>query len=381
MEQQSDKSQPKTQSVKLKDYFNSTLISTLANRVQTVHPSFNSKAFENDANTGLEELEMRPRSRHISEAFFTHLNRDYVLFIDVATNYFKQYPAEEPIVFERGILVELFANIIEIHGTHELDNNLPLFQEITQRFTAEFVIRPFIEKYPDTLLPILTDWSAHKNHHIRRLCSEGTRPLLPWGKKLHHILEHPELVIPILHNLIHDESKYVQKSVANHLNDISKNQPEVFYTFIDTYKKDKSPSVQWILKHALRNEIKKGNPKALAVVGVNSEVTAVEASLSSSAESVLIGNDIHLETTLENKHFKKQDLILDYKVHFVKANGSTNEKVFKWSRQIMDANQAITLTKKHSFKLISTRVYHPGNHKVELLVNGNVLAQTEFELK
>ncbi len=366
--------------MKLKDYYNSALIAKLSQQVKQVHPPFDCAAFEKDANKGLSELEMRPRSKHISVAFYTHLGSNYATFLEIAKRYFNTFPAPEKVKFEEGILYELFANIAEAHGTHVLDENLFLFREITTRFTAEFLIRPFLIEYPKQLIPILIEWSKDENHHIRRLCSEGTRPLLPWGKKLHAILEHPEWVFPILHNLIEDESKYVQKSVANHLNDVSKNQLDAFYGFLNEYKNHPSESVQWIIKHALRSEIKNGNPKALQLIGINPTAENVQATLAANPNPVRIGDNLELTCSITNQAKKPQELVIDYAVHFMRANGSNTAKVFKWTRKTLASGEAITLAKKHSFKLITTRKYYPGNHTVDILVNGKVLCSESFEL-
>ena len=120
-----------------------------------------------------------------------------------------------------------------------------------------------IRKYPGKTLKVMKKWSGDKNVHVRRLSSEGIRPRLPWSKKLDMFIDDPTPIIPILDNLIEDKSMFVKKSVANNLNDIIKDNYDAGIRIIRRWSKSKNPDTRWIIKYALRNELKKGNPEAI----------------------------------------------------------------------------------------------------------------------
>jgi len=155
------------------------------------------------------------------------------------------------------------AYFIEKYGLDDFDTSINAISEITKRNTGEYAIRPFIRKYPKETIKVMNNWSTDKNVHIKRLSSEGIRPRLPWSQKLDEFIDDPAPIIPILENLKEDKSLFVKKSVANNLNDILKDNYDIGIRVIKIWCKTKNPDTKWIIKHALRNEIKKENTEAI----------------------------------------------------------------------------------------------------------------------
>ncbi|MED5618381.1 hypothetical protein [Ideonella sp. BN130291] len=99
-----------------------------------------------------------------------------------------------------------------------------------------------------------------------------------------------------------------------------------------------------------------------------------------SPAAVAVGGALQIDVMLKSSQRASQNLVIDYAVHHVKANGSTSPKVFKGWRLELAPGETRRLSKRHSFKLITTRRYHAGRHRIELLVNGQTMAAAEFDL-
>jgi len=252
--------------------------------------------------------------------------------------------------------------------------------EQTQRFSAEYAIRPFVERYPKEIFKRLNKLAGHKSPHVRRMCSEGVRTRLPWGIKLKALIEDPAPIWQILEQLRDDPELYVQKSVANNINDIAKDHPEDVVKTLKSWKKGATPQREWIIKHALRTLIKDGHPKALELVGYGAP-DKIKATLSVSPKTTSIGSSVALEVELKSSAKKPQELMVDYAVHYVRKNGSGSPKVFKWKSVSLAAGESVSLSKKHSMKATTIRALYPGEHVVEVQVNGKRLARTSFKLK
>ncbi len=169
-------------------------------------------------------------------------------------------------MFTDGYWIMPIAKYVEKYGVDCFSDSMDAIKEITKRHTGEYCIRPFIEKYPAETLEIMQKWSLDRNVHVRRLSSEGVRPRLPWAKKLAQFIENPEPILEIIENLKDDDSKFVQKSVANNLNDILKDNYEPGMKTIKMWSKQATQNRKWIIKQALRNQTKKGNPEAKKIL-------------------------------------------------------------------------------------------------------------------
>jgi 3-methyladenine DNA glycosylase AlkC len=287
-----------------------------------------------------------------------------------------------------GWLSLVCCEYVAIHQGLSLAQGLNYLQQMTEFFSAEFAIRHFILKQPEESLAILTSWLEHDNHHIRRLVSEGTRPRLPWGVRLPIFIEQPELVMPLLSALRDDDEEYVRRSVANHLNDIAKDHPQLIISTAQQWLAEselsKLTAVQRkqrikLIRHACRTLFKQGLPEIMALFGYL-PAEDVQCSLSSKQLNVPFGSEFKFELVLEKNTDNDNLLMVDYVVHFQKANGKQAPKVFKWLDRRYDSKTNEQVERKHSFRKISTRKYYPGTHKLEVMVNGIKKAQIEFEL-
>jgi 3-methyladenine DNA glycosylase AlkC len=277
---------------------------------------------------------------------------------------------------------------IAIHQNLSLKQGLLYLQKMTEFFSAEFAIRHLIIKQPIATLAILTTWLKHENHHVRRLVSEGTRPRLPWGVRLGIFIEQPELVMPLLLVLRDDKAEYVRRSVANHLNDIAKDHPQLIIETAQQWLEEEALAslnkVQRkqrikLIRHACRTLFKQGEPKVMALFGYQ-PADDVHCSLASDQLCVPFAGNFEFEMLLE-KHTDTENLLMvDYVMHFQKANGKQTPKVFKWLDRGFTHKRIDKVVRKHSFRKISTRKYYPGTHRLEVIVNGIKKAQIEFEL-
>ena len=364
----------------MKNNYNGIYISRLAAITVELSPQFNSNLFISQAEKGLENLEMKARIKQIGEAFFDAFGRDFLKVYDHGSLLFSLPIAKVKSVWQSGIIFDPMAYIIEHYGLQHFNESMFLIGEITKRYTSEFAIRNLMAERASETLSILEQWAGDENEHLRRLASEGSRTRLPWGKKLHNLITEPRQTRKILEILKADPSKYVQTSVANHLNDISKDHTDYFYEIIEEWGKEQHASTRWIIKHALRNEIKKGHPRALQILGFKpSKITLNGFSVTPNV--IQLGDEICLSAGLFNEENSPVELVVDFGIHLVKANGGTFFKVFKWKNLSLVAGGSIELKKKYSVKRVTTRVYHPGIHRVELLINGKTMASDSFELK
>ena len=248
--------------------------------------------------------------------------------------------------------------------------------QLTQQFTSEFAVRPFLNKHPEKILKKFESWLKDENVHIRRWISEGSRPLLPWGGKIQSFIKKPA-TLHLLDALKFDEELYVRKSVANHLNDISKDHPELVVKTIKDWLKitpqEHKEKIHWIRKHALRTLIKKGHKSALELMGVSHDVKAEISNLKLKNKNFKLNDYLEFEFTLESKSKKSQDVIVDYLIGFKKANGSIAARVFKLKHIELKAGEKLVIKKRHPLKKITTMTFYPGKHELSIQVNGKIL--------
>ena len=260
------------------------------------------------------------------------------------------------------------------------DSALDTLAVLTPRLTSEFAIRPLLEHDLDRALRTVITWTGSPDASVRRLASEGTRPFLPWAKRVQAILEHPEGTVPVLDSLYQDDSEFVRRSVANHLNDLSRQQPELAVATATRWRERPNRNTDWVVRHGLRTLVKKGHPRALALLGFGPVPDIVVDGPTLGRRSVPIGEELSFSATLTNPADSPATLAVDYIVHHLKASGSQTAKVFKLATRTLGPGESITLHRRHSFRLITTRVYHPGEHALELQVNGIPSGRTSFDL-
>ncbi|PON16401.1 DNA alkylation repair protein [Candidatus Entotheonella serta] len=265
------------------------------------------------------------------------------------------------------------------HGLDHVEASMKAMIELTQRFTSEYAVRPFVERYPEVTFARLLALTDHPSPHVRRWCSEGARPRLPWGKKLQRLVADPSPIWPILESLKDDDELYVRRSVANNLNDIAKDHAALVVQRCGAWSEDGNERRDWVIKHGLRSLIKAGDAGALAVIGFGPP-QGVTAILSIQPEQIAIGGEIALSAQLETTSRQAQALIVDYAVHYVRQGGKTSDKVFKWTTLQLPARERVTLDKRHSMKATTVRALYPGVHQADLQINGVRVAEGHFRL-
>ena len=251
---------------KLKYYFDGELAKLLAEKIVGVYPRFHTRAFIKFVDDSVGDLELKDRVSVITEGLRTHLPKAYVKAVRILLRILGPENQKETGMFTEGYWLMPVANFVEKFGLNDFDISMDAIYEITKRNTGEYAIRPFIVKDQQRALALITTWARDGNSHVRRLASEGVRPRLPWAGKLDTFIKDPKPVLKILEILKSDTSPFVQKSVANNLNDILKDNHEIGMQTIKRWHKAASKETRWIIKHALRNEIKKNNPEAKNLV-------------------------------------------------------------------------------------------------------------------
>jgi 3-methyladenine DNA glycosylase AlkC len=349
--------------------------------------AFDGGGFERLALGNLEALEMKARAMHIADALEVTLPSTFTQACDaieaalgppVAVDGVASNPTQ-PEQGLAGWIVWPLGEYVARRGLSEPERALQALHALTQRLTAEFAIRPFLVSHPKLTFKTLQRWTCDDSAHVRRLCSEGSRPRLPWGLRLQALVADPSPTLPILQALQDDPSAYVRRSVANHLNDIAKDHPQVVVDWVAKHLPHASDERRALLSHASRTLIKQGHAGLLTLWGAGLALKG-NATLQASPRKVPHGGSIELELTLQSTSSSAQKLLVDYAVHHVKADGSTRPKVFKGWKLTLGANEQRVLTKTHSFKPITTRQYHPGRHGLDVRINGRVVAQTSIEL-
>lgn len=264
---------------------------------------------------------------------------------------------------------------VELFGAKTPNQSLAFLGKYTHMFTAEFAVRPIIEHHEAIVFDFFTRNINNSDEHIRRWISEGARPRLPWGKQVACLKQNLIRNLELINQLIDDESAYVRKSAANHLNDVYREDKKIAIKYATSWWKHNTPHSKWIVKHGLRSAIKDGYQPALALLGF-SAVTISNAKLTIANPAIPFNGSVHF--SFEGKLNKPSDVIIDYAIHFIGANKKPRIKVFKL-KTLLTASE-INLEKNHSFKPISTRKYYPGTHTVAILVNGQTIASKTFEL-
>ena len=364
----------------LKNHFGADVPATIAAMVSEVHRDFPAAAFVRDALSGFDELELMTRGRHIARALHRHLPAHYptALKILVASTH-RDNQRSLPSAMG-GFLFMPHCFFVAEYGLDDFAPSMRALYVLTQRFTAEFAIRPFLMRHPRATLARLAQWAHDPNDHVRRLASEGTRPRLPWAPRLPAFQADPSPVLALLELLRDDPSLYVRRSVANNLNDIGKDHPQRLADVARRWMVDAPAPRQWVVRHALRWAVKNGDPAALQVLGFGQAARVEIAEVAITPARATIGASLSVRFALRNLLSRPQDLLVDLQVHFVKANGSPSAKVFKLKTLRLEPRATVQLQKKLSLAEMTTRKHYPGTHLVEVLVNGKPLPLGSFDL-
>ena len=360
----------------LRDVYNMRIVSNLAQRIKGVYAEFDEQGFCRAIEADLEGLGFGERSSLIRNALKNHLPNDFERsaqkLMDSLEPELDDQPGETP---WDGFIVVPETEYIAQEGIDHFNLGMEALKEMTKRFSSEGAIRTFIERYPEESLALLRVWVADPNVHVRRLVSEGTRPRLSLAAPLHSFKNDPGPVLELLEMQKDDPELYVRRSVANNLNDISKDNPAIVVSTLQEWSQDDSEERQWLTRHALRTLLKQGNEDALGLLGYLAPgITDAELEL----EDGWVPREGDLEFVFKFVSERAQKLMIDYRIHYMKSNGKQAPKTFKWSIRDVGAGDSVVIARKQSFKTISTRKHYPGSHRVEVVVNGHTMAEAEF---
>ena len=364
----------------IRDIYNPGAVERLANKLKSVWPPFPADVFCKKINPKLPELTLSERSQLITDGLTLHLPENFTEAVGILLDAMPpELETEEATDYERFMVVPQTMYIVQ-HGMAHFDLSMQALYEMTKRATAEFAIRFFIERYPEKTLERLAIWATDPNVHVRRLVSEGTRPLLPWAMRLKQFVEDPTPTLPLLELLKNDPEIYVRRSVANHLNDHAKNHPDFVVETLNRWKAaHPGKEMDWMVKHATRTLVKKGHPGALELIGFKKGADLKVENLTATPV-VEMGGELEFSFDLVSTGKKPQKLVIDYVMYFKKANGSLAPKVFKMTAKPLAPGERISLKKRQRFQKITTRVYYPGEHAVAVQVNGEEVGKVGFEL-
>jgi len=355
----------------LKDILGPRALETIGDAGAAASPRFDRAAFVSAASDGLDALSIMERVRHIAGALHGALPGGYPEALTIIR-------AMAPRL-THGFQAMAVTEYVARYGLDDFDRSMEALADLTRFGSAEFAIRPFLAADTPRALAIMTRWAGSDDEHVRRLASEGGRPRLPWAARVPALKADPTLAAPILEILKADPSLYVRKSVANHLNDIAKDRPDWLLNRLATWSQDDAHTV-WIIRHALRTLIKKGDPAALALIGVGHGAAVIVRRFTIEPDVVRLGDRIAMATDLESDSPDEQRLVIDYRIHYVRAGGKTAPKVFKLKTFELAAGAVITLGISQTIRDFSTRRHHPGRHRVELIINGQTVAEGAFEI-
>jgi 3-methyladenine DNA glycosylase AlkC len=368
-----------------KNFFNTKIIRGMAKHFLHQWPEFDNKGFTKAASKNLDALELKERSDQIMNAMVAYLPSDFKQaggIILASLSPALEGDIADVTVDNKGIAgwaILPITHYVGLQGQEHFTLSMTLFKELTKRFTSEFGIRFFLLSSPQKTLSTLKKWTKDKDRHVRRLVSEGTRPRLPWAMQLPLFIKDPAPVIELLETLKDDNEEYVRRSVANSLNDIAKDHPDVVAKISKKWIKDADSNRKKLIRHACRTLIKNGDKKVLKVFGYAPPIIR-KTVIKINTPEVVFGTALEFTLSISSDSDQAQPLLIDYIVHHQKANGTTSPKVFKWQNKTLEANKTLTSTKKHPIKKITTRVYYPGVHTVEVMVNGTSVATADFQL-
>ncbi len=353
----------------LKNSFGPDVPVAIADMIVPAYPEFERDRFISLAVAGLEDLELTPRARHVSDALAHTLPEDRRYAMEIITASLGPGIEAAELTGMEPFRYLPFVFFVAEHGLDHFETAMTAQYELTKRFTAEFSIRAYVDRYPERTLDQLHTWARDENVHVRRLVSEGTRPRLPWAPRLRQFQEDPRPVIELLEILKDDDEEYVRRSVANNLNDISKDHPALAVETAAGWWSD-DPDTRRMVRHGLRTLIKAGDPDALALLGFGSDSPVQLRTVTIEPAEVHIGESVRMTAVFDNPSDSQGEALVDFVVHFVKANETTSPKVFKGGERSVAAGGSTRVSKLVSVAQHSTRTHYPGVHTVEVQVNG-----------
>jgi len=361
-----------------KNIYNEKFFDRLTLSIHAIIPDFDAKSFlDGIYDNEWDDRELKQRMRHITVVLKKHLSEDYTENLGVILRLI-------PELQKHGILADnleciFLPDFIEVYGMEYLEPSIDAFEIVTRFVSCEFAVRPFIIRYPEQMMRQMLLWSRHAHPSVRRLSTEGCRPRLPWAMAIPSLKANPEPIIPILENLKNDVSESVRRSVANNLNDISKDNPHTVIGLVTRWQ-GQTPEVDRLVKHACRTLLKQGNPAVMAIFGIGTIHNIEIQDFKIISPAVQIGDSVAFSFTLINASDVTAKIRLEYGLYYQKANGSLSRKIYKISEREYPKHSATSISRKQSFRIITTRRFHLGEHQVAIIVNGTEFHKIGFDL-
>ena len=355
----------------LKHFFSPERVRAIGRSIAAVHPEFDSEGFERQAVRGLDALELLARATHIMEAMKAHLPPRYEDALAIVLRSLRPAHTSDENLGEGmgGFFYLPHVDLVRVHGVEHFDLSMAAQEELTQRFTCEWSVRPYLERDPDRALAVLRRWTTHPSAHVRRLVSEGTRIRLPWAGRIPTWEKDLDRIVGLLEPLRDDPSSMVRRSVANNLNDVAKVDPARVVAVARRWLDGAGAERRALVEHALRSLVKRGDPGALALLGFGGAPTVELADVRFAPRRVRIGEAVTVSFDLVHRGRRPASLLVDLAVRFVKVRGAS-AKVFKLKRISLAPGERATLSKTISLAVHTTRKPNPGRHEVDVLVNG-----------
>jgi 3-methyladenine DNA glycosylase AlkC len=346
--------------------------------VDDVIPSFDKTKFiQSIFSNGWEKKELKERMKHTALVLHNFLPEDFDLSAKIIEQIITKL--KQNVFNETTIEFMFFPEYIASFGLDHFETSVKTIESVTQFTSCEFAVRPFIIKYGDRMIDQMLKWSLHKNEKVRRLSSEGTRPRLPWAMALPALKNDPTPILPLLENLKNDPSEWVRRSVANNLNDISKDNPDVVIAIAKKWK-GISRETDAIIKHGCRTLLKQGHPVILDYYQLNKSDKIEVSNFKIITPKLATGDDLIFSFTLHNREITPQNIRIEYGLYYLKQNEQHSKKVFKISERTFQPDEKADITRKQSFRIITTRTFYCGEHKLSVIINGHERIISYFEL-
>ena len=367
----------KTMSYLLKDLYSPSFYDRLTSALTSILPDFDRQKFLKEIFIeDFSSKELKERMKHTSKVLYGFLPADYPETIEIIKKTIEELRKKG--IGEDGLAYMFLPDYLETYGIDYFDESVEALEFVTQFVSCEFAVRPFILKYGDRMIAKMQEWSLHESHKVRRLASEGSRPRLPWAMGIPFLKNDPGSILPILENLKCDSSEYVRRSVANSLNDIAKDHPNIVLDFAKSWS-GLSIETDAIIKHGCRTLLKQGHPEILKYYGLSDEGILLKDFKILTPE-VSIGESMAFSFSIKNENSMAQKIRLEYAIYYKKQNGQNTKKVFKISERIYPAGAEVSIVRKQKFVLITTRKFHLGDHQIAIIINGAEKESSSFDL-
>lgn len=355
----------------LKAIYRESFIQSLADRIRAVAPSFDAPAFVASVlDDGWEQLELKARTRRIALCLGAALPSDYGRALDILESASDDFG---------GLQHLIFPDFVEAYGLSHWERSIAALAKFTRRSTSEFAVRPFLLRDQARMLAQMSAWAESEDEHVRRLASEGCRPRLPWAMAIPALKRDPEPIVPILERLKADDSEYVRRSVANNLNDISKDHPERVVALAEAWF-GHDPRTDRVLRHGCRGLLRAAHPRIMALFGMAPPAGVEVESWTVTPGEAAIGDSVRFRYAVRVPQGEAVKLRIELAAYFVRTTGRDYRKLFKLSEKIAEGGALLQGGREFSFADLSTRKHYPGMHRLALVVNGEELASADVRL-